>query len=125
MEFENRYLKYFEYKNLGGKPLDTPFNLLEYKAEKKVDELTFNRFSKLSSEQYPDELKLCIYELIEILSEEGSSVISSETVGSYSVSVQSKTNIEKQKENIIRQYLSNTKVNGVFVLYRGADLYEN
>ncbi len=125
MDFGNRYLKYSEYENLGGKILDVPFNLLEYKAEKKVDELTFNRFRKLSTGQYPQELKLCIYELIEILSEEGSSIISSETVGSYSASKQSKTDIEKQKKNIIKQYLSNTKINGVFVLYRGADLYED
>lgn len=125
MDFENRYLKYSEYENLGGKILDVPFNLLEYKAEKKVDELTFNRFRKLSKEQYPQELKLCIYDLIEILSVEGNSIISSETVGSYSASIQSITDIEKQKKNIIKQYLSNTKVNGVFVLYRGADLYED
>ena len=125
MEFNNQYLKYNEYSKLGGKILEMSFPLFEYKAEKKVDELTFNRFRKLSPENYPKELKPCIYELIDIFSEEDNSIVSSETVGSYSVSKQSKTDIEKQKENIIKQYLSNTKIDGVFVLYRGADLYEN
>lgn len=123
MEFENQYLSYFEYKLLGGEISEVPFNLLEYKAEKKIDEMTFNRFKKVK--QYPQELKLCIFELIDIFNNEDNSGVISESVGSYSVSRQSKETIEKAKNNIINQYLSNTKVNDVFVLYRGADTSEN
>jgi len=123
MEFENQYLSYLEYKLLGGKISEVPFNLLEYKAEKKIDEITFNRFKNVK--EYPQELKLCIFELIDIFNNEDNSGVISESVGNYSVSRQSKETIEKAKNNIINQYLSNTKVNDVFVLYRGADTSEN
>lgn len=123
MEFENQYLSYLEYDLLGGKISEVPFNLLEYKAEKKIDEMTFNRFKKVK--EYPRELKLCIFELIDIFENEDNSGVISESVGSYSVSRQSKETMEKAKISIINQYLSNTKVNGVFVLYRGADTSEN
>ena len=62
MEFDNQYLKYEEYNKLGGNLSEMSFNLLEYRAEKQVDELTSNRFRKISN--YPIELKLCINELI-------------------------------------------------------------
>ena len=56
MEFENQYLEYYEYKELGGNLSEMSFNLLEYRAEKQVDEMTSGRFRKLS--EYPIELKL-------------------------------------------------------------------
>ena len=62
MEFENQYLEYYEYKKLGGNLSEMSFNLLEYRAEKQIDEMTSGRFRKLS--EYPIELKLCINELI-------------------------------------------------------------
>ena len=37
MDFQNRYLTYEEYKELGGNLPQMPFNLLEYQAEKKID----------------------------------------------------------------------------------------
>lgn len=83
--------------------------------------MTSNRFRKLKQEEYPQELKLCVYDLIDIIHSEGNSSIISESVGNYSKTKQSKQNIDKEKENIIQQYLSEVKVDDIFVLYCGAD----
>lgn len=122
MKFDNQYLTYDEYKELKGNLSEMPFCLLEYRAEKQVDELTSNRFRKTSD--YPIELKLCINELmteIEKYNETGSK--SSETVGNYSVNYDKPITSEKQNslKNIIKTYLSTTKVDNVFVLYCGVD----
>lgn len=126
MKFENQYLTYNEYKELGGNLSEMPFKLLEYRAEKKVDEQTSNRFRKIS--EYPQELKLCINELItEIKKYNDSGNKSSETVGNYSVSYDKPVTEEKNKSlnNIIKSYLSNTKIDDIYVLYCGADNYGN
>lgn len=121
MKFENQYLTHDEYKELGGKLIEKPFNLLEYRAEKKIDEMSSNRFRSLSKDDYPKELKMCVYELIDILHSEGNSSIISETVGNYSKSKQAKQTIDKEKENIIKEYLSEVVIDGVRALYCGAD----
>lgn len=122
MKFENQYLTYDEYKKLGGNLSEMPFNLLEYRAEKQIDELSSNRFRKISN--YPIELKLCVNELITVIkkyNETGNK--SSETVGSYSVNYDKPITSEKQKslKSIIKTYLSETKINDIYVLYCGAD----
>lgn len=122
MKFDNQYLTYDEYKKLGGNLSDMPFNLLEYRAEKEVDELTSNRFRKVSN--YPQELKLCINNLITNIDKYNESETkSSETVGNYSVSYDKPVTKEKKEElkSIIKTYLSTTKIDNVFVLYCGAD----
>lgn len=122
MKFENQYLTYDEYKKLGGNLSEMPFNSLEYRAEKQVDELTSNRFRKISN--YPIELKLCVNELMtEIKKYNETGNKSSETVGSYSVNYDKKITSERQKslKGIIKTYLSETKVNDIYVLYCGAD----
>lgn len=127
MEFENQYLTYDEYKDdLKGTLSEMPFNLLEYRAEKQIDELTSNRFRKIS--KYPIELKLCINELItEIKKYNDTGTKSSEKVGDYSANYDRPITSEKKKalKSIIKEYLSNTKVNNVFVLYCGADINDN
>ncbi len=122
MKFENQYLTYDEYKKLGGNLSEMPFNLLEYRVEKQIDELSSNRFRKISN--YPIELKLCVNELITVIkkyNETGNK--SSETVGSYSVNYDKPITSEKQKslKSIIKTYLSETKINDIYVLYCGAD----
>lgn len=123
IKFENQYLTYEEYKeDLKGELSEMSFNLLEYRAEKEIDEQTSDRFKKLK--EYPIELKLCINELItEIKKYNEVSNKASETVGSYSVSYDKPVTQEKKKSlsAIIKTYLSEVKVNGVFVLYYGAD----
>lgn len=127
MKFENQYLTYDEYKEyLKGTLSKMPFNLLEYRAEKQVDELTSNRFRKVSD--YPIELKLCINELItEIKKYNDTGNKSSETVESYSVTYDRPITSEKKKvfQSIIKEYLSTTKVDNVPVLYCGADTNDN
>lgn len=124
MEFKNQYLKKDEFLELGGKDSMTSsaFNLLEYDAEKEIDELTSSRFRKLSEEEYPQELKMCVYKLMEFLKKANSSIISGETVGNYSITKKTDKEIKQEKESIIKKYLSDTKVNGIFVLYRGVDM---
>ncbi len=126
MKFENQYLTYNEYKELGGNLSEMPFNLLEYRAEKEVDELTFGRFKKILD--YPQELKLCVNNLIdEIGKYNETGTKSSETIGNYSVSYDKQVTKEKKEElkNIIKTYLSTSKVDNVYVLYCGADKYAN
>jgi hypothetical protein len=65
MEFENQYLTYEEYQELGGTLEESPFNILEFQAQKIVDEYTFGRLKNLS-EQIMD-VKLCILHLMTIL----------------------------------------------------------
>lgn len=122
MDFENQYLTHREYEKLGGKIQKESFNLLEYKAEKEVDIKTKKRFKKKKIEDFPQELKLCIYELIEVISNEDNSNILSESVGSYNITRMSKQDIEKNKNIIIKKYLSDVKVDGVYVLYCGEDI---
>lgn len=120
MKFENQYLTFDEFVGLGGNMEIMPFNLLEYEIEKKIDELTFDRFRKTTV--YPKELKLCIYNLINDSNADDNSNIVSETIGNYSIQKRSKEEIEKNRKKIIKQYLSKVKVDGVFVLYPGADV---
>lgn len=126
MNFNNQYLTYEEYQNIGGKLEKMPFNLLEYRARKEIDKNTFGRF--LNVNDYPQELKLCINELIneiQIYNDVGNK--SSETVGSYSVTFNKPVSSEENKifKNIIKSYLSNTKIDGVPVLYPGVDINDN
>ena len=127
MELKPNYLTYEEYKENGGTILENIFNSLEYKSELIVDRYTFNRFRKI--ETYPDELKMCIFDLINTIDNNGNTMfengIASETVGNYSVTKASASDISIGYENIIKTYLSNVKVNDVPVLYRGADIHDN
>lgn len=122
MDFDNQYLEYREYTKLGGKIQKESFNLLEYKAEKEVNLKTKNRFRKKEIDEFPQELKFCIYELIDVISNEDNSNILSESVGSYNVTRMTKQDIEKNKNIIIKKYLSDVKVDGVYVLYCGEDI---
>lgn len=123
MSFDDQYLTYTEYGELGGQALtETSFNLLEYRARKEIDKRTKNRFQLIEPEDYPQELKLCVYELLDSVNDENNSNISSETIGSYSVTKLSKVELEKKKDDIISRNLSEIKVNGVYVLYLGEDI---
>ena len=126
MEFKNQYLTYSEYQEIGGKLQQMPFNLLEYRARKEIDRNSFNRFASVND--YPQELKLCINDLInEIQNYNEVCNKASETVGSYSVTFNKPVTVEEQKtlDNIIKSYLSETKINDVPVLYCGVDIDDN
>ena len=129
MEFKGQYLKFNEYKSLGGTLEEMPFNLLEYNARKKIDERTFGRLIEKGN-QY-QEVKLCIFDMISII--EGynfyrtqNKSISSESTDGYSVSyaTPSESYIKTEERELnteIDSYLANLIIDNIPVLYRGTD----
>lgn len=132
MEFEGQYLTYEEYKALGGTLDLTPFNLLEFEARRQIDIRTFNRLK--NGENIPQEVKLCVYNLINSIQEFASSTsnvasngnIASENTDGYSVSYITSNKISeivksKQDEinNIIETYLLGVVYNGEHLMYIG------
>ena len=129
MEFENQYLTHSEYVGLGGNLEQSPFNVLEFKARQFVDTYTFGRLKELVTQN--QEVKMCIYELINVIESHNSdkvvSGISSESTDGYSISYSSPSSevnkaINGEITNIIRMYLSDCKLDdGTAYLYCGAD----
>ena len=130
MEFKGQYLTYNEYRELGGNLDQTPFNLLEYNARKKIDERTFGRLVDKGQEY--QEVKLCVYNMITTLNSYSSydtqnKAISSESTDGYSISygTPQKSVVEAKNselEDIMNSYLANVVIDSVPVLYRGADV---
>ena len=125
MEFSGQYLTYEEYRSLGGTLDLTPFNLLEFEARRKIDTRTQNRLK--NEKTIPQEVKLCIYNLIGTLEtyiNKQNRNVQSESVGEYSVSyggnikeiVESKN---AELDDIIIDYLYGVIVNGEHVIYNG------
>jgi hypothetical protein len=125
MEFSGQYLTYEEYRSLGGTLDLTPFNLLEFEARRKIDTRTQNRLK--NEKTIPQEVKLCIYNLIGTLEtyiNKQNRNVQSESVGEYSVSyggnikeiVESKN---AELDDIIIDYLYGIIVNGEHVIYNG------
>lgn len=127
MEFEKQYLTFKEYQELEGKLKKTPFNLLEFRARKLVDEYTFGRLIEL--DEQIQEVKLCIYSLINEINVYNSiGNKSSESVGSYSVSFGKPITKEQIKvySTIIQDYLGNCILEDrTPYLYMGVDYYDN
>lgn len=123
MNFNEQYLTYGEYRQLGGSLDEMPFNVLELRARKKVDLRTFNRLKNLPTQI--TEVKACIYQLIESMSRydsQKSKNISSESTDGYSVSYGTTESTEenKQYDDIIRDYLLTCKLeDGTPYLYCG------
>lgn len=129
MEENEQYLKYEDYKALGGKLNLTSFNLLEFEAKRLIDINTFNRLKK--AEEIPEEVKRCEYRLVSCIDSYASSIkniskdIKSENIDGYSVSYNDATEIVKSKKDelndIIRTYLLEVQYNGEHLLYRGVE----
>lgn len=129
MEFTKHYLTYAEYKALGGTLEETPFNVLELKAQKEIDRYTFGRLQTLPTQI--NEVKVCDYELIKKLDNYQNAEtnqakgISSESTDGYSISYGTKTSdsvssMNKDIENCIKIYLSECKLaDGTPYLYCG------
>ena len=132
MEFEGQYLTYEEYKALGGTLDLTPFNLLEFEARRRIDEPTHNRL--VGGIDIPQEVKLCVYALINSIQEFASSTsniasnrnVASENTDGYSVSyitANQISDIVKSKcdelDDIIRTYLLGVIYNGEHLMYCG------
>lgn len=130
MEFNNQYLNYDDYKQLGGTLEEMPFNILEYKARKIVDKYTFGRLINLDTQI--QEVKMCVYDLINLLnknntiknSANSNSNIASENIDGYSVSYVNNNTEESEKQNksIVIDYLSECKLDdGTPYCYCGVD----
>lgn len=131
MDFEGQYLEFDEYKELGGSLNETPFNILEFEARRKIDDRTFGRLKMLKEQ--PIEVKMCIFALISSINSYNNAYqnssnrnVASESVGSYSVNYASGTQIQEiinsknvEIEEIIRTYLMGVVVNDKHILYIG------
>ena len=136
MEFEGQYLTYQEYKALGGSFDLVPFNLLEFESRRQIDIRTQNRLKNVNSNESPQEVKLCVFSLINSISGYASSKKSVETNGNvasestdgYSVSYVTANQISevvksKQVEidDIIRTYLVGVIYNKQHLMYAGVE----
>lgn len=129
MEFKGQYLTYQEYQLLGGTLEEMPFNLLEFDARKRIDKRTFERLVD-KGQEYQD-VKLCVFKLIPILQSydkynmRDKSISSVNTDGyseSYDTPKEETTKAkESEVDDLIETELNDVYVNGVWVLYRGAD----
>lgn len=130
MEFENQYLNYDEYQELGGTLDETPFNILELEARKNVDKYTSGRLKKL--EKQINEVKVCVFNLISTLKgyaeiKQKDRNITSENIDGYSVSyvgvsAELTKGQKSEIENMIKTYLAECCLeDGTPYLYIGAD----
>lgn len=130
MEFSGQYLTYEEYMALGGTLDLMPFNLLEFETRRKIDLMTFNRLCEIESNDIPQEVKMCMFDIMDKVLKYYDNEIdrgkSSESVGSYSVSYNNDIKeIIKGKNaelsDVIITYLNGVILNGEHILYCGVD----
>ena len=134
MTFEGQYLTYSEYKALGGTLEETPFNLLEFEARKKIDERTLQRLKDIDSNEIPQEVKLCEFKMInsmEFYLEALKNVsenngVKSENIDGYSINYFTTNEINEMLEsksnelnNLITTYLLGVIVNKEHLIYIG------
>ena len=137
MEFEGQYLTYLEYQALGGTLEEMPFNLLEYEARKQVDLRTQKRLENIV--EIPDEVKLCIYHLIDKINNYADSIesatnsngsISSESTDGYSISYNQVNATQIQEivrsrrteiDDIIMTDLYGLIINNEHIIYNGVN----
>lgn len=136
MEFEGQYLTYEEYKALGGTLDLMPFNLLEFESRRKIDIRTQNRLKNVDSNDIPQEVKICEYNLINSINEFASSIsdvtsngnVASESTDGYSISYITANQISDviksrsvEIDDIIRTYLLGVIFKEQHLLYAGVD----
>lgn len=129
MEIEGQYLTYSEYQELGGTLDQMPFKLLEYQARKEIDLNT--RLRLVNETDIPNEVKMCVYELISTLAkyvqEQGFNVnYTSETIDGYSKSFATAGQIAEivrakkvEIDDIIIRDLYGVIVNKEHLIFRG------
>ena len=136
MNFDGQYLTYEEYRLLGGTLGITPFNLLEFEARRKIDIKTLNRLKGVSSEKIPQEVKLCIFKLIDAINDYASSIksatengnVASESTDGYSVTYVKSAQIKDivnsrsvELDDIIDTYLLTVIFNNEHIMYTGIE----
>ena len=123
------YLTYSEYQEYGGTASETDFTMLEFRARKRIDRLTFSRVQNMA--EVPEAVKLCMMSLIGIDSKAGAEaqvdkpVVTSFNTDGYSESYGKALSVEDADETMsasIRSMLwGETDDNGVPLLYRGCE----
>ena len=113
------YIEQAEYIAKGGTITDsTTFWKLEYKAEKEIDQRTFNR---LKNQAIPDEVKYLMVELIDYMYSSGDYDGRVSSFNNDGLSITYDTNKSKNEPitELIDTYLANVVVNDKKLLYRG------
>lgn len=136
MEFEGQYLTYDEYKGLGGELDLMPFNLLEFEARRRIDIRTQNRLKNVDSEEIPQEVKLCEYNLINSINGFASAMTNISNNGnvasfnsdgyseSYITPAQMQDVVKSKSaelDDIVRTYLLGVIFNDQHLMYLGVD----
>lgn len=133
MTFENQYLTYSEYQELGGDAIgETPFNLLEFEARKQIDLRTQNRLKNLDT--IPDEVKMCMFNLINKIesynttTQDASSNVANESIDGYSITYITSTQIREiiasknvEIQDIIMNDLYGVIVNNEHLIFAGVE----
>ena len=129
MNFKGQYLIHDEYLDLGGTLKEVPFNLLEYDVRKMIDERTFGRLIGINWKELPQDVRFCVFKMVEIKEryqtlKSQNKAVASESTDGYSVSYrkQETSDIEaenKELKNVMESYLANVKIDKVPVLYLG------
>lgn len=125
-----KYLSYLEYQSFGGTASEAEFPLLEFRARKRIDELTDSRVQRMA--EVPEAVKLCMGSLIDIDSKAGvTAQVNTPVVTSFSTDGYSETygkalgasDAESVMIKSIRTMLwGETDDEGVPLLYRGLDV---
>lgn len=110
------YLTHGEYEAWGGNLDNSTFSRIEYKAEKIIDAYTFNRLQ--DDTVFSESVKRCMFELVELLHDNGDKVVTSVSVDGYSESYKEFNQVEYGV--IIKDYLfGETNQQGENLLYCG------
>ena len=127
MKFENQYLRYEEYVELGGTMDKMPFNLLEFEARKRIDSRTQGRL--IGIDDIPQEVQLCMLAIIDCVESyitKSDKNIASKSIDGVSISYVSGGQIKDaikakdfQIDDIIFTYLCGLVINNEHVLYLG------
>lgn len=125
----SKYLTFAEYQSYGGTASETDFNMLEFRARKRIDYLTASRVQDMAT--VPEAVKLCMLSIMNIDSKCGAEaqannpVVTSYSTDGYSESygkAMSAQDAEKSMSTSIRSMLwGEEDDNGVPLLYRGLD----
>lgn len=131
MDFSEQYLTYEEYRALGGTLDQTPFNILEFEARKQIDLRTQNR---LKNQTIPDEVKMCVFHLINKIDEYSKTIessnnnVASESIDGYSISYGTASQISQiimsknyELQDIMLSDLFGVIVNGEHIIFNGVE----
>ena len=123
------YLTYDEHKQYGGTASESEFKLLEFRARKRIDRVTFSRVE--SMKEVPEAVKLCMMSIMKIDGKAGAEaqvdtpVVTSFNTDGYSESygkAMSAADADTQMSASIRSMLWGERDDrGVPLLYRGVE----